>query len=309
MSGQITVVGSSNVDFIMRVERLPKPGETVTNGKFAQVYGGKGANQATAAARAGGEVVFIASVGEDTYGKAMKKNLRGDGIETRTMQFQSGTSTGSALILIDGKGENSIAVAPGANDLLTLEHLEACSGVLRGSALIVLQREIPEPIIAFTLALAEESKVPTLLNYAPIKATETELCDKISILVVNEIEATALSHLPVGNESEAKAAAIALRKFGIKTVIITLGASGSWVCAEDFEALIPAFPVKPLDTTAAGDTYCGAFAAAFVEGKSLPESVRFASAAAAISVTRLGAQPSIPTRAEIDAFLTKAQAE
>ncbi len=303
MAGQITVVGSSNIDFIMQVARLPLPGETVTDGKFTQAFGGKGANQATAASRSGGEVVFIASVGEDTYGKAMKKNLRADGIETRTLQFHPHIPTGSALILVDAAGENSIAVSPGANHAFSLDHLEACAEVLRGSSLILLQMEIPASILERTFEIAYKADVPVMLNYAPIKDKAIELSEKIAYLVVNEIEASELTGLSVKTEAEARKAAQALRTKGIETIIVTLGASGSLLLTSELEVLIPAFPVTPVDTTAAGDTFCGALATALTEEKPLSEAVRFASAAAALSVTRMGAQPSIPLRPEIETKL------
>lgn len=302
MERRITVVGSANVDMIMKLERLPRPGETVTGGEFRQVFGGKGANQAVTAARAGGEVAFVAGVGDDDFGRAALQNFQQDGIDTDNIVIVPDMPTGCALILIDRDGENSIAVAPGANYALLRSHIDACANLLRDSALIVMQREIPAPTIQAVLAIAEVNDVPVLFNFAPVNTDGLSVSAAMTTLVVNEIEAAMLSGLPVTTPDEAERAADALRAQGPSCVVVTLGADGSVVVSDSVRARVPAFPVTPIDTTAAGDVFCGALAVAVVEGQSLPDAVRFASAAAAISVTRLGAQPSVPRRDEIEAM-------
>lgn len=304
MGERITVIGSSNVDMIMKLERLPQAGETVTGGAFLQVFGGKGANQAVAAARAGGKVTFLSAVGEDDFGRAAVANFQQDGIATEYIVSVSGIPTGCALILIDAQGENSIAVAPGANYALLPEHIEANADVIRDSAMIVMQREIPTPTILRALELAAEFGTPVLFNYAPAQNREVLVSAQMTGLVVNEIEAAMLSGLPVETKEEAATAGEALRRQGPSFVVVTLGAEGAVVVSATGKERVPAFPVTPVDTTAAGDVFCGALAVALVEGNSLPDAVRFASAASAISVTRLGAQPSIPHRQEIEALVT-----
>ncbi len=304
---RITVVGSANVDMVVRLERLPAVGETVTGGEFFQVFGGKGANQAVAAARACGketEVAFVACVGEDALGSAMVEGYRADGIDTSFVVRTPDRPSGTALIWVDRRGNNSIAVAPGANDALTPAHLDACEELLRASALLVLQMEIPAETIGRTLELAERHSVPVLFNFAPARTEEIPVSARMTGLVVNEVEAEALTGRPVTDHDTARDAARALLERGPRFVVVTLGEQGALVAERGADAVsVPAFPVEPIDATAAGDTFCGALAAAVVEGKPLREAARFASAASALSVTRMGAQPSCPRRAEIDAFL------
>jgi len=309
-SRRITVVGSSNVDMIMRLPRLPGAGETVTEGEFSRVFGGKGANQAVAAARAGGRVSFVTAVGAEDPGPALLAAYAADGIDTEaSLVAPAGVPTGTALILVDSvAGENSIAVAPGANFQLSPEHIDAhCDALLRDSTLLVLQMEIPAPTVAHVLRRAGEFDTPVLLNYAPARALgEVPLDGRVTLLVVNEHEAAALAGVPVGGVGEARAAAEVLLRDGPANVIVTLGPDGSLLVGRDgLREHVPSFPITPVDTTAAGDTFCGALAVALVEGATLPDAARFASAAGALSVTRPGAQPSIPRRAEIDTFLTE----
>ena len=300
MPAKIVVVGSSNVDYIMQVERLPAPGETVGDAVFMQTYGGKGANQATAAARAVGQVTFIAGLGDDAPGRTMRENFQRDGILTDYALTATGIPSGSALILFDRNGDNIIAVAPGANYALTPEHIESCADIIGQAEIVILQMEIPAQVIARTLDIAAEKGVRTLLNYAPVRNLEIAITDKIGVLIVNETEAEALTGIAVQTTGQAETSARELLRRGPKIVALTLGAAGAFVVSEDFAELIPAFLVTPVDTTAAGDTFCGAFAVALAEGKSLPDAARFANAASALSVTQRGAQPSIPRRKEIE---------
>jgi ribokinase len=303
MKSKIVVIGSSNVDLIMKMDHLPEKGETVTEAVFMQVYGGKGANQAVAAARAGGNVAFINCVGEDAYTPQMVQNYKDDGIDTRFVFHEKGTSSGHALIMIGGKGQNIISVAPGANYKLTPAKIDEALLIINEAAMIVMQFEIPEETIKYVIDLANSKNIPVLWNVAPARAFDFSYIPKVNILVLNEVEAGFLSEMPVENKTDAEKAAEKLVAKGVEKVIITLGSQGVFVVTKNEKVSVPAFEVEALDTTAAGDTFCGAFAVALVEGKSLKESLQFASAAAAISVTRMGAQPSAPTRLEIDSFI------
>jgi ribokinase len=303
MAGRVVVVGSSNVDLLMKMPRLPKVGETVTGGVFAQVFGGKGANQAVGAARAGGEVAFVGCVGDDAYGGQVIESLKADGIDTRFVFEEKGVASGTALIMVGADGRNCIAVAPGANDRLTPAHVDRAREALAGAAVIGTLCEIPPETVDRVIALGAELGKPVMLNLAPARAVSDASLARLACLAVNETEAEFLTGLPVESESDVGKVAEALRARGPGTVVVTLGARGAYVAAEGVRALVPGFPVAAVDTTAAGDVHCGALAVALVEGRPLLEAVRFANAAAAISVTRLGAQPSAPARAEIDALL------
>ena len=303
MKSKIVVIGSSNVDLIMKMNHLPVKGETVTNAEFFQVYGGKGANQAVAAARAGGNVAFINCVGEDAYTPQMVRNYNNDGINTRFVFHEKGMASGHALIMIGQTGENIISVAPGANYLLTPDKIDEALPVIEDAAMIVMQYEIQEETIKYVIDLANKKGIPVMWNCAPARALDLSYIPKINILVLNEVEAGFLAGMTVENESDAEKAAQKLVDSGVEKVIITLGSKGAFVVTKTEKVSIPAFKVEAVDTTAAGDTFCGAYAVALVEGKSLKDALQFASAAAAISVTRMGAQPSAPNRLEIDEFL------
>ncbi len=300
---KIVVIGSSNVDLIMKMDHLPEKGETVTDATFMQVYGGKGANQAVAAARAGGNVAFVNCVGEDAYTPQMVQNFIEDGIDTRFIFRESGVASGHALVMIGNEGHNYLSVAPGANYRLSPEMIEMAMPVIDDAAMIVMQYEIPAETIIHVLNLARKKNIPVLWNFAPARDFDLSYLSGISILIVNEVEAGFLAQIPVNNEADAEKAARLLVQKGIEKVIITLGAKGAFVVTKSEKVQIPAFQVKAVDTTAAGDTFCGSFAVALTEGQSLKQALQFASAAAAISVTRMGAQPSAPGRSEIDAFL------
>lgn len=299
MSKPIVVVGSANVDFIMQVPYLPKRGESVTDGSFMQTLGGKGANQAVAAARAGGQVVYVAAVGADAFGKQLVEAWSADGIDVSRVKVCEGVSCGTALIIYDGQGDNYLAVAPGANDHVLPADVDAARSLIEGAGAVVLQNEIPAETTARAMELAGECGVPAIFNYAPFRGGQISIDRELAVLVVNETEAAGL----LGGEGEPEAMARALAARGPNTVIVTLGAEGSLVLVEGSALRVGAFPVAPVDTTAAGDTYCGALAVARTEGADWTEAVQFASAAAALCVTKAGAQPSIPKRAEIESFL------
>jgi len=305
MRNKIVVIGSSNVDLIMKMDHLPEKGETVTDADFLQVYGGKGANQAVAAARAGGHVAFVSCVGEDAYTPKMVQNYKDDGIDTSCVFHEKGVASGYALIMIGDAGNNYISVAPGANYQLAPAKVDEAMAVIDEASLIVMQYEIREETIKYVIDVANRKSIPVLWNFAPARKFDLDYLPRVNILLLNEVEAGFLTDMKVENEVDAEKAARVLVTKGVEKVIITLGAQGAFVMTNEETVRVPAFDVDAVDTTAAGDTFCGAYAVALVEGKSPKECLRFASAAAAISVTRMGAQPSVPTREEIDAFMDR----
>jgi ribokinase len=304
MSQKIAVVGSSNIDLIMQVPRFPQPGETVADGVFTQTFGGKGANQAVAAARAGGDVVFVSCLGTDNFAEQFMERLEDYNIDTSNIFQEPGVSTGTAMIMVDEQGENCIAVAPGANYCLTERQLNKAQPALMEARVILLQGELHPDMLKLILKRCFEAEKKVLLNMAPAQHLEEEYLKDVALLLVNESEAGILVDRPVKGVEQAMQAAEELAELTNGGVIVSLGENGSYIVTKDIKEIVPAFKVKAVDTTAAGDVYCGTLATALVEGIDPLEAVRFASAAAAISVTRLGAQPSIPTRVEIEEFLS-----
>ena len=313
MSKKIVVIGSSNVDLIMKLDRLPRRGESVPDGIFMQTYGGKGANQAVAAARTGGHpesgrVVFVNCVGDDVYTPQMVQNFRDDGLDTRYVFSETGMASGHALVMIGEEGNNYLSVAPGANHRLTPEKLATeAAGVFDEAALIMMQYEIPADTIKYVLDQAQARAIPVLWNFAPARSFDLGYLSKVHTLVVNEVEAEFLVDKQVTSVADAEAAARKLLAFGARQVVVTLGERGAYFLSADQQFHTPAFAVEQMDTTAAGDTFCGALAVALTEQQPLPEAVRFACAAAALAVTQMGAQPSIPTREAVMALLAGKQ--
>lgn len=303
MGNRIVVVGSSNTDMIVKLGHLPKPGETVSGGAFSTAAGGKGANQAVAAARAGAEVGFVARVGDDSFGEQAIAGFVGDGIDVTHVTRDSASPSGVALIFVDEKGENCIAVAPGANAAVTPEDVDAAKELITGADVLVMQLETPIESVERAAGLAREHGVRVILNPAPARPLSDEILANVSILTPNESEAELLTGIQVGDDAAAKEAAKALVARGVETVILTLGARGAYVFESGSGELVPGFEVQAVDTTAAGDVFNGSLAVGLSEGKLLTEAVRFANAAAALSVTKLGAQPSAPSRSEIETFL------
>jgi ribokinase len=302
-AARIVVVGSSNTDMVVRVPTLPRPGETVIGGSFFTARGGKGANQAVAAARAGGSVSLVACLGDDALGDETLAALAADGIAVDQVRRATDTRSGVALILVDERGENSIAVAPGANARLAPEQVAECADLLSPGDVLLVQLEIPIESVLAAARAASRAGARVILNPAPARELPQELLALVSVLTPNESEAARLAGVSAGGAQALDAAATALLRLGVGAVVVTLGAAGAYVATPERRETIDAFPAEARDTTGAGDVFNGAMAVALAEGKGLADAVRFANAAAAISVTRDGAQPASPYRAEILALL------
>jgi ribokinase len=304
MSTKVVVIGSTNIDISMQLDHLPRMGETVTNGEYYQSFGGKGANQAVGAARSGGNVFFVTCLGDDNFSPILIESFIKDNIQTNYVFIESGASTGTALIMTDSKGHNCIGVAAGANDNLTPQLVDKSLPAIKEAEMILLQSEIPHETNKHVIDLCLKLGKKVMLNLAPARPIEDAYLAKLYLLVVNETEAEFLSGYKVASTTDVeKAADIILRK-GPKNLIITLGVRGSFVACEGKKYFVEGYSVDAIDTTGAGDVYCGALASALTEGKDFEQAVRFATAAAAICVTRLGAQLSAPKRIEIEEFLT-----
>ena len=303
LATSIVVVGSSNTDMIIKLDHIPRPGETILGGEFVTAAGGKGANQAVGVARAGGRVTFIARVGRDMFGDQAVAGFRRDGINVQHIVRDPVAPSGVALIFVAKDGENSIAVAGGANGRLSPADVKKARPAFAGATAVVMQLETPLETVQAAAELAARAGIRVILNPAPARPLPDKLLKLVSILTPNETEAELLTGIKVTDTRAAARAADKLLAKGVGTVILTLGAAGAFVAGADLRQLVPGFKVKPVDTTAAGDIFNGALVVALGEGRTLSDAVRFANAAAAISVTRMGAQPSAPTRKEIDRFV------
>ncbi len=285
------------------LERLPRPGETVIGGEFSVAGGGKGANQAVAAARVGGSVTLIARIGQDAVGGEALERFRCEGINVDYVVQDANSPSGVAFILVGRDGQNSIAVASGANAKLTSADVRKARDAFGKASLLLLQLECPLEAVEAAVEMAVEADVRVILNPAPARPLPNDLLRRVWILTPNELEAELLSGIKVTDEGSAEKAAKALVALGPRHVIVTLGAKGAVVACEDETEFVPGFTVPVLDTTGAGDVFNGALAVALGEGLSIPAAARFANAAAAVSVSRLGAQVSAPTRAEFEPLL------
>jgi len=303
---KIAVVGSFGHDMIMQVSHIPARGETVGEGRFSEAFGGKGANQALASARSGGDVIFVASVGKDLSGDTAISSFTDEGINTQYMTQTDQEGTGTALIFVGDDGENSITVAPGANYYLKEPQVDAAEQELKNADLILMQLEIPVETVEYVLEKAQDWNIPVMLNPAPAKPLSGTALTRIHTLVVNETEAEIVSGEKLGGADSVTRIAKQLRAKGPKVVIVTLGAKGAYVDSDEFTGIVAGNKVETLDTTAAGDVFCGALSTAVCNNRSLEDAVKFANAAAAIAVTRLGAQPSVPHQKEIEAFMASA---
>jgi ribokinase len=309
MMKKIVVVGSSNTDLVIRVSEIPRPGETLLGGEFNTFPGGKGANQAVAAARAGGDVVFVAAVGDDAYGSEAIKNYKLDNINTENIKVCKGVPSGIAMITISEKGENAITVASGANARLTPSDLEEAGEPFQEAEYLLIQLETPLDTVQRAVELCSELHTRVILNPAPAAQLSNDILKHVSIITPNETEAERLTGILVNDEPSAAKASDVLHKKGIETVIITLGSSGAYLSDRDsgIRKIVPGFRVKAVDTTAAGDVFNGQLAVSLAEGEKLEKAVIRAHAAAALSVQKLGAQHSIPLREETDNFLHENQ--
>ena len=301
---KIAVVGSFGHDLIMQVTHIPARGETVGEGRYSEAFGGKGANQALASARSGGDVVFVASVGQDAPGDSAISSFSDEGIDTQHMVQTDQVGTGKAMIFVGDDGENSITVAPGANYHLKQNQVDAAEQELKDASLIVMQLEIPMETVEYVLEKAQVWDTQVMLNPAPAKPLSDIALSRIHILVVNETEAEIVSGEKLDGEESISRIAKQLRAKGPKVVIVTLGAKGAHVDSDGFTGTVAGNKVDTLDTTAAGDVFCGALSTAVCNNNSLEDAVKFANAAAAIAVTRLGAQPSVPHQKEIETFMS-----
>ncbi|WP_312240154.1 ribokinase [Pantoea sp.] len=302
-SAKLAVLGSINADHILNLAHFPRPGETVIGKQYQIAFGGKGANQAVAAGRAGADIAFIACVGADDTGERIRQQLIMDRIDISSVETIADEATGVAMIFVNGEGENSIGIFAGANAALTPDCVERHQQVIAEASALLMQLESPLESVLSAARIARQHQTQVILNPAPATQLSDELLALIDIITPNETEAEIITGIAVKSDEDAARAARALHDKGIATVLITLGSRGVWLSEDGNGQAVPGFRVEAVDTIAAGDTFNGAFITARLEGKPVFEAARFAHAAAAIAVTRPGAQPSVPWRAEIDAFL------
>lgn len=296
-SAYIVVVGSLNMDLVVRAAHLPQAGETILGTDFRTFPGGKGANQAVAAARLGGKVKMIGRVGADDFGSALLQNAAADGVDTTYILRDGEAATGVALITVDSAGQNTIVVASGANGRLTAEDVSAAEEAFHGAAVLLLQLESPLQAVARAIELAKRHAAKVVLNPAPAQVLDAALLSGVDYLIPNQTELALLTGI-----EQIPDALSALQSWGVRCVIITLGDDGALLIEDGNQTHLPAYRVLVVDTTAAGDAFVGAFAVALTAGLTPRQAVEWGNAAGALAVTRAGAQPSLPTRAEFDRF-------
>ncbi len=304
-AGKLVVLGSINADHILNLDAFPTPGETVTGHHYQVAFGGKGANQAVAAGRSGTDIAFIACTGDDDIGERIRRQLASDKIDVAPVRAVAGEATGVALIFVNAEGENVIGIHAGANAALSVSQVEAEKERIASAQALLMQLESPLESVIAAAKIAHHHHTTVVLNPAPARELPDELLALVDIITPNETEAEKLTGIRVESDEDAAKAANVLHAKGIGTVMITLGSRGVWLSAEGESRRIPGFRVQAIDTIAAGDTFNGALVTALLEGTALAEAIRFAHAAAAIAVTRKGAQPSVPWRTEIDEFLAQ----
>ncbi|ELR66938.1 Ribokinase [Photobacterium marinum] len=300
---KLVVLGSVNADHVLQVASFPRPGETLHGHSYCVIPGGKGANQAVAAARLGADVAFIACVGDDSFGYQMREEFAKEGMNTEAVLVEENVPTGIAMIQVAATGENSICISAEANACLTPKRLEPHHHLLANADTLLMQLETPIETIEAAAKVAQEAGTRVVLNPAPAQPLSDDLLQLIDMITPNETEAELLTGVKVEDTASAQKAADVLHAKGIKQVMITLGSQGVWISNEGKGQQVPGFRVDAKDTTAAGDTFNGALLTGLQEGKALDDAIRFAHAAAAISVTRMGAQTSIPHRREVERFL------
>ena len=301
---KIIVAGSLNMDLVVQAPKIPIPGETVLGHDFGTFPGGKGANQAVAAARQGAEVTFVGRVGADAFGEQLLAGLGSEGIETRWIGTDSNAPTGVALITLDAEGQNSIVVASGANHQLLPEHISAAKRAFSEADLLLLQLETPLPTVMAAARRAKLLGLKVVLNPAPAQPLPQELMALVDVLIPNESETALLTGMSIDSLQEAATAAQELLTFGVDCVVMTLGDQGALIVQPDQAPIqVPSYQVEVVDTTAAGDSFVGSFAVALATGQSLETAVQRGCGAGALATTRLGAQPSIPTQKQVDDLL------
>jgi ribokinase len=300
---KITVIGSSNTDLVAKTPKLPAPGETVLGSEFIIAPGGKGANQAVAIARLGGDVTFVAKLGMDDFGDQALENFKRDGINTDFVFRDKEASSGVALIFVDDDGENMIIAVQGANARLSPADIDRARPAVENADAVVLQLETPIETVEHAVAIAAESGVPVILNPAPARKLETRLIEKLDCLTPNETEAEILTGIKVTDDTSARKAGQRLLELGASSVVVTMGKRGAMLITAEESLLVPAFQVNAVDATAAGDAFTGGLAYARASGRDLEAAVKFANAVAALAVTKMGAQPSMPAREDVERFL------
>jgi ribokinase len=297
---KILVVGSSNTDMVIKTEHLPRPGETVIGGTFFMNPGGKGANQAVTVARLGGQTAFICKTGSDIFGHQSHQLFEEEGIDTSYVLLDSKNPSGVALITVDANAENCIVVASGSNANLLREDVAKAKDAINEADIILMQLEIPMETVEYVAKMANEKNKKVILNPAPAQSLSAELISNLYIITPNETEAEMISGIPITDDRSAFEAAKKIADMGVDNVIITMGDRGALVHNKTTSKIVDAYKVRATDTTAAGDVFNGALAVALAENRSIIDAVRFACKTAAISVTREGAQSSVPYRNEVD---------
>lgn len=300
---KITVIGSSNTDLVAKSPKLPAPGETVLGSQFVIAPGGKGANQAVAIARLGGDVTFVARLGADEFGDQRLEDFKRDGINTSFIFRDGEVPSGVALIFVDDGGENMITVVQGANARLSPADIDRAKAAIESADMVVLQLETPLETVEHAVAIAAGKGISVILNPAPGRKLEPRLIEKIDCLTPNETEAEILTGIKVTSDDAARKAGAKLLELGAGSVVVTMGKRGAMLITDEQSSLIPAFAVDAVDATAAGDAFTGGLVYALASGKELRDAVQFANAAAALAVTKMGAQPSMPTRGELEQFV------
>lgn len=303
----VVVLGSLNMDLVVRTERMPRPGETVSGGEFRTVPGGKGANQATAAAKLGADVEMVGRVGDDAFGAKLLENMRAQGVGISHVLRDPTAASGTATIIVDANGENSIVIAPGANGRVGLEDLDNAHDLLAGARFLIMQFEVPLSVVCAAIALARELGVTVLLNPAPAYPVGADFLRGVHCLVVNETEAETLSGQSVSDPESARLAGEALRALGVPVVIVTLGPLGALLSTKEGSLHLPTRPVEVVDTTAAGDAFVGGLVTARLKGFDWPEAVRYATCAGTLATTVLGAQTSLPSAEAVQRFYQEGQ--
>jgi len=306
---KIVVVGSSNMDLVVKSPRIPAKGETILGGDFIMTPGGKGANQAVAAAKLGAEVFFVAKLGDDIFGRQSLSNFKKVGVRTEYVIQTKEAPSGVALITVDDAGDNVIVVAPGANLKLSPEDVRKAQPAIASSGAVAAQLEVPLETVEFTARLANDAGVPFILDPAPAQKLSAELLRLVDVLTPNETEAEILTGIEVTDENSALAAAKDLLGRGVKAVILTMGARGYLLATKDAAEFIPSVKVDAVDATAAGDAFTGSLAVGLAQGKTLGDAALFANHVAALSVTKMGAQSSMPDAGQVENFIRQKSAQ